>query len=108
VDMAQFGLVGSVAVVLATVIGYLLNANRQDRKQHQEERAELREQLRTFRRDQDEQNAKLNARIDVLEAELETERQRTLAAQSRAAAADLRAERAEYQLTLIQGGGATA
>lgn len=115
-NLAQFGLAGSLALALVGVIGYLLNSNRQDRAQHREIVADLRETIKTNderseRRIQDvEQRARekineLEKRCDALEIEVQTERSQRLTAEATAATERMRAADAEYRLTRLQAGG---
>jgi hypothetical protein len=116
VNLAQFGLAGGLALALVGVIGYLLNSNRQDRAQHREIVADLRETIknndeRYEKRIQDveqrsrERIAELEKRCDVLELEVQTERSQRLTAEYTVATERRRAAEAEYQLTRLQAGG---
>lgn len=96
-DLVQIGSAGGIVLLLATVIGYLLNSNRQDRAQHREERQDLRTQIKDLDERHTMKIAKLEARIAALESELESERRNVLTEQ-------LRAERAEHRLELRRGG----
>lgn len=115
-NLAQFGLAGALALALVGVIGYLLNSNRQDRAQHREIVADLRETIRT----NDERHEKrledleqryrekideLEKRCDALEKEVQAELTQRLAAEQNAASERLRAADAEYRLTILQAGG---
>ena len=75
-----------IAALLAIVIGYLLNANRQDRKEH---RAERQEWDARFKAQQDQHAADvkdLRERMDRLEKDLRNETLRADRAEARAAA----------------------
>lgn len=115
-NLAQFGLAGALALALVGVIGYLLNSNRQDRAQHREIVADLRETIKT----NDERHEKrvldveersrekiveLERRCDALELEVQTERSQRLTAEATAATERLRTVEAEYRLTRLQAGG---
>lgn len=117
-NLAQFGLAGSLALALVGVIGYLLNSNRQDRAQHREIVADLRETIkindqRYEQRIQDVEEraririAELEKRCDALELEVQTERSQRLTAEQLAASERMRAADAEFRLTRLQAGGLT-
>lgn len=83
--------------MLAVVIGYLLNANRIDRKEHRVERQEwdARFKAQQERFDQeseahDRQLSELRDRLDDLEKELRSERLRADRAETQLAAAGVR------------------
>lgn len=94
-DLAQLGSAGALVVLLATVIGYLLNSNRQDRQQHQEANKELRGELKDLETRYELRLAKLDERVKYLETELETERKALAASELRALRLELRIEQAE-------------
>jgi hypothetical protein len=62
-----------IAVLLAIVIGYLLNANRQDRKEHRAERQEWDVRFKAQQDRHDKELAELRGRLDQLEGELRSE-----------------------------------
>jgi hypothetical protein len=101
-DVAQFGTAGALIALLAGVIGYLLNSNRQDRTQHQDIVDKLRAHIVSLEERRDLRIEKLEARIEALEAEAEAERSKRHAAEALTAAAEIRARMAEYQLALHQ------
>jgi len=113
VDLATLVPAGGIAGVLAFVILYLLNSNRQDRIEHRNERKERdqamaaqreehRREMADLRRDHGEQIARLESRVDQVEKELEDERRARVAAEATAATERLRATAAEHQLALIK------
>jgi len=79
-----------IAVLLAVVIGYLLNANRQDRKEHRSDRQEWDTRFKAQQEAHDRQLTELRKRLDRLETELRDER--------------LRADRATARLEALTGG----
>jgi hypothetical protein len=118
VNLAQFGLAGALALALVGVIGYLLNSNRQDRAQHREIVADLREtikinderyekRIRDVEERSRERIAELEKRCDVLEIEVQTERSQRLTAEQLTASERIRAAEAEFRLTRLQAGGPT-
>lgn len=78
-----------IAVLLAIVIGYLLNANRQDRKEHRADRLEWDSRFKAQQDRHDEQLKALQGRLDKLEDDLRGERLRADRAESRLVAAGL-------------------
>ena len=78
-----------VAVLLAAVIGYLLNANRQDRKEHRSDRQEWDARFKAQQERHDQQMTVLQGRLDKLEEDLRGERLRADRAESRLVAAGL-------------------
>jgi outer membrane murein-binding lipoprotein Lpp len=82
---------------LATVIGYLLNSNRQDRAQYRDEVKGFASQIERLEAKHADQIKKLETRIDNLEKEVDTER----AARQ---AAEFDAREARHRLLLLQGG----
>jgi vacuolar-type H+-ATPase subunit I/STV1 len=113
VDLATLVPAGGIAGVLALVILYLLNANRQDRIEHRNERQERdramaaqreehRAEMADLRREYGEQIARLESRVDQVEREMEDERQARIAAEATAATERIRAATAEHQLALIR------
>lgn len=86
-----------IAALLAIVIGYLLNANRADRKEHRAERQEWDARFKAQKEAHDQDMRDLRGRLDTLEEELR-ERERELRSET------LRADRAEARLTALTGG----
>lgn len=86
-----------IAALLAIVIGYLLNANRADRKEHRAERQEWDARFKAQQQSHAEDMKDLRGRLDTLEEELR-ERERELRSET------LRADRAEARLTALTGG----
>lgn len=78
-----------IAVLLAVVIGYLLNANRQDRKEHRADRLEWDTRFKGQQDRHDEQLKALQGRLDKLEDDLRDARLRADLAETRLAAAGL-------------------
>jgi hypothetical protein len=78
-----------IAVLLAMIIGYLLNANRQDRKEHRAERQEWDVRFKAQQDRHDEQMKSLQGRLDKLEDELRDARLRADRAETRLVAAGL-------------------
>jgi hypothetical protein len=78
-----------IAVLLAIVIGYLLNANRQDRKEHRADRLEWDARFKAQQERHDQQMQGVQGRLDKLEEELRGERLRADKAEGRLAAAGL-------------------
>lgn len=72
--------------MLAVVIGYLLNANRQDRKEHRAERQEWDVRFKAQQERHDQELKELRTRLDQLENELRSERMRADQAVARLAA----------------------
>lgn len=117
-DIAPLLTAGGLVTLLAAVIGYLLSANHKDRTQHADIVESLRKRLDSA---EDRYNSRLDklqndhagkidameTRIDNLEREVDTERLARQEAEMAAHQALLRANRAEYQLRLIQGGEGT-
>lgn len=104
---------GSFILMLAGIIGYLLQSNWKDRTQQQEVLTGLRNQIKEqgenyeerLQKAEDRYTAKidrLELRIDELEREIETERSQRLNAETRAAAAEIRAGQAEYKLSVLE------
>lgn len=115
-DLTQALTGGGLILLLATVIGYLLNSNHKDRQQHKEIVDGLRDRLDKLDQSHEAKLDKLEARhtkqikeletrVDNLEREVDTERGARQAAEVEAHAARLRADKAEYQLHLVHGGG---
>jgi hypothetical protein len=75
---------GGIALLLASVILYLLNANRADRVEHRKERQEWDQRYRDLDTTASEKIRALDAQVDQLEKELRTQ--------------TLRADRAEAKL----------
>lgn len=75
--------------MLAVVIGYLLNANRADRKEHRAERQEWDVRFKAQQESHDKAMSELRSRFDSLEQELRSERLRADRAETRLAAAGL-------------------
>jgi outer membrane murein-binding lipoprotein Lpp len=88
---------GGLILLLATVIGYLLNSNRQDRQQYRTEVRGFAASIDKLETKHAAQIEKLETRIDNLEREVDTER-------SARQKAEFDARQAEYQLSLLQGG----
>lgn len=86
-----------IAALLAIVIGYLLNANRQDRKEHRTERQEWDARFKGQQESHALDMKDLRGRLDTLENELR-QRERELRDET------LRADRAEARLTALTGG----
>lgn len=84
--LASAGIAGALVII----IGYLLNANRQDRKEHRAERQEWDARLKAQRDEHDKQIADLRQRVTALEKEVRDE--------------TLRADRATQQLEALNGG----
>lgn len=114
-DITQALTGGGLILLLATVVGYLLNANHKDRQQHQEivtglrdrlDKADETHQLRVdnLETKHAKQLAELELRVGNLEREVDTERVARQAAESDAHTARLRATKAEHQLRLLRGG----
>jgi predicted nucleic acid-binding Zn-ribbon protein len=89
-----------IAVLLATVIGYLLNANRTDRKEHRAERQEWDARFKAQQESHATDMKELRTRLETLEEELR-QRDRELRSET------LRADRAEARLTALTGGTGT-
>lgn len=89
-----------IAVLLATVIGYLLNANRTDRKEHRAERQEWDERFKAQQKSHSDEMKEVRERLDKLEQELR-ERERELRSET------LRADRAEARVAALAGGTGT-
>jgi outer membrane murein-binding lipoprotein Lpp len=90
------GITGSALVLLlATVIGYLLNSNRQDRQQYRSEVKDFATQIEKLETKHAEKIKTMETRIDNLEREVDTER----AARQRA---EFQAAQAEHQLRLLR------
>jgi outer membrane murein-binding lipoprotein Lpp len=87
---------GGLILLLGTVIGYLLNSNRQDRQQYRSEVQGFSTQIEKLETKHAGQIEKLEARIDNLEREVDTER-------TSRQAAEYEAREAKYQLYLLQG-----
>lgn len=85
-SLSPFAATG-IAVLLAVVIGYLLNANRADRKEHRTERQEWDARFKAQQEGHDTQIGELRVRLDKLEMELRSERIRADLAETRLAAA---------------------
>lgn len=85
-SLSPLGATG-IAALLVIVIGYFLNANRADRKEHRAERLEWDARFKAQQETHDKQMGELRARLDKLEAELRSERIRADQAESRLAAA---------------------
>lgn len=75
---------GGIALLLASVILYLLNANRADRVEHRKERQEWDQRFRELDTSASEKIRALDAEVDRLEREVRTQ--------------TLRADRAEAKL----------
>lgn len=101
-DLTTLMPAAGIAGVLALVILYLLNSNRQDRAERRKEREEDRLAMSALRKEYGEQLAELRGRVDQLEQELENERQLRYAAEATAASERLRAATLEHQLTLFR------
>lgn len=84
-------------VLLATVIGYLLNSNRQDRQQYRNEVQGFETRIEKLETKHANQIEKLETRIDNLEKEVDTER-------TARQAAEFQARQAEHRLELLRGG----
>jgi outer membrane murein-binding lipoprotein Lpp len=95
VDVIQGVTGGALVLLLATVIGYLLNSNRQDRQQYRSEVKEFSAQITTLEAKHASKIDKMETRIDNLEREVDTERQ---ARQQ----AEFRADQAEHHLRLLR------
>jgi len=102
VDLTALLPAGGIAGVLAIVILYLLNSNRQDRAERRKEREEDRVALAAMRAEHGEQLAVLRSRVDHLEKELDDERQQRYAAEASAATERLRAATMEHELSLLR------
>jgi hypothetical protein len=112
-DPVQLLTGGSIVLLLAGIIGYLLQANWKDRTQQQDVLTGLRNQIKEQGQDYEERLGKVEARhtqkidrlelrIDELEREIEEERNKRLAADTRAAAAEIRAAQAEYKFSILE------
>jgi len=95
VDIASGVTGGALVILLATVIGHLLNSNRQDRQQYRNEVKDFAAQITTLETKHASKITTLETRIDNLELEVATERQ---ARQE----AEFRADKAEHTLRLIR------
>lgn len=115
-NWSQFGLTGGLALALLSVIGYLLNSNRQDRAQHREVVTDLRQTIKendkaaSERLDQTEKRseaaiARLEKRVDDLEREVQDERSLRLKAEADTAAVQIQLAEAHYRLSRATGGG---
>jgi vacuolar-type H+-ATPase subunit I/STV1 len=113
VDVATLVPAGGIAGVLALVIFYLLNSNRQDRIEHRKEREELtaaaakqreeyRAELATLRTEHGARLDRLRERLDQVDRALDDERKLRIAAETTAASERLRATAAEHQLMLVR------
>jgi predicted nucleic acid-binding Zn-ribbon protein len=89
-----------IAALLAIVIGYLLNANRQDRKEHRTERQEWDARFKAQQESHARDMKDLRGRLDTLEEEAR-QRERELRDET------LRADRAEARLIALSGGTGT-
>lgn len=89
-----------IAALLAIVIGYLLNANRADRKEHRAERQEWDSRFKAQQESHATELKEVRERLDRLEQELR-EREKELRSET------LRADRAEARLTALTGGTGT-
>lgn len=76
-------------MLLAVVILYLLNANRQDRKEHRNDRKEWDARFKAQQESHDKQMKALQGRLDKLEEDLRGERLRADRATARLTAAGL-------------------
>lgn len=95
-DIASVATGGALIVLLATVIGYLLNSNRQDRQQYRNEVKDFATAIDKLETKHAAQIEKLETRIDNLEREVDTER-------SARQAAEFQAAQAEHRLSLLRG-----
>jgi uncharacterized protein YaaR (DUF327 family) len=86
--LPQVGAAG-IAAVLATIIWYLLNANRQDRKEHRADRLEWDARFKAQQDRHDKQLKALQDRLDKLDNDLRDARLRADLAESRLVAAGL-------------------
>jgi uncharacterized protein YlxW (UPF0749 family) len=82
-----------IAALLAIVVGYLLNSNRQDRKEHRAERQEWDARFKAQQETHSAEIRDLRDRVDKLETSLRSE--------------TLRADRATAQLEALTGGRGT-
>lgn len=89
---------GALVLLLATVISYLLNSNRQDRQQYRSEVKDFAAQIEKLETKHAAKITTLETRIDNLEREVDTER-------SARQAAEFQARQAEHQLLLIRSRG---
>lgn len=96
-DITALATGGSLVVLLATVILYLLNSNRQDRQQYRNEVQGFESRIEKMENKHASQIEKLETRIDNLEREVDTER----AARQEA---EFQARQAEHRLELLRGG----
>lgn len=96
-DVASALTGGGLILLLATVIGYLLNSNRQDRAQYRTEVKGFSSQIEKLETKHAAQMEKLEHRIDNLEKEVDTERQARQAA-------EYEAREAKHRLSLLLGG----
>jgi Skp family chaperone for outer membrane proteins len=98
--LPPFGAAG-IAVLLAIVIGYLLNANRADRKEHRAERIEWDARFKAKR---EAHAAELKELKATYAADLKDLRDRVERLEQRLHDETLRADRAEARLTALTGG----
>lgn len=89
-----------IAALLAIVIGYLLNANRADRKEHRAERQEWDARFKAQQESHAAELKELRERVERLEQELR-EREKELRSET------LRADRAEARVEALTGGTGT-
>lgn len=82
-----------IAALLAIVIGYLLNANRLDRKEHRTERQEWDARFKAQQESHAAEMKDIRERVDKLETDLRSER--------------LRADRAQARVEALTGGAGT-
>lgn len=101
-DLSTLVPAGGIAGVLAFVILYLLNSNRQDRIENRKEREDYRQEIVALRQQHREDLARLELRVDQVERELEDERRARIAAEAATASERLRALAAEHQLALVR------
>lgn len=87
---------GSLILLLASIIGYLLNSNRQDRQQYRNEVRDFASAIDKLETKHAAQIDKLETRIDNLEKEVDTER----AARQ---AAEFHAAQVEHRLAMLGG-----